>query len=330
MEARVIHEIDAAESLQEEWNSLLSNSNATVFQGFRLNIESFKNLLFDKALYVLLFEESNSLKAIFPCYIDASKTLRFINDAHFDFCEPIIDSKVECNKVFKAFAKHIERSEQIKNINFQNLSNPRFLNELNYYFKKRKMIRSEIQHCKVSDYQNWNCLNSLKKSKLKRVKNKFSNATTVRAKQFPKNELNSLMTEMVENGYRKKGFYNDDFINWIENAFNHKILEVWMFQKESKCLGISIHLVEKESRVVWIDFYSSKPYTNIAHYIYFLDQVNEDNLSLGRGTYDYKIKNFNAKPVNLFSFTYSKSNFLFLINESKFLLKYFLKSLKRK
>ena len=132
-----------------------------------------------------------------------------------------------------------------------------------------------MQHCLIDDFKEWGQLTSSEKSELKRIKNKFSQARTSRLREFPKQDLKNLMSLMVKQDLRKQNFYNKYFINWMESIFKKGLMEVWRFEEDGQLLSLSCHLVSKDSRVVWIDFYGPKPYTNIAHYIYFLEKTEE-------------------------------------------------------
>ena len=111
---------------------------------------------------------------------------------------------------------------------------------------------------------------------------------------------------MVKEGLRKQDFYNKSFIILMESIFEKGLLEIWRLEEEGHLLSLSFHLVSKDNRIVWIDFYDPKPYANIAHYIYFLENLEEKSISLGRGTYGYKMNNFKAMPLDLYCFYYSK------------------------
>lgn len=326
MQLRVIDTIEEFKAIESAWEALWKQSSSTVFQAYSINIEAYMQLLYQNTLQLILLEEKKSLKAIFPCYIDANKTLRFINDDHFDFCGPIISEGAVSNKLFKLFAKFIQENKKVTQVHFKNLFNTEISSLLNYHFKKRKSLFSEVQHCLIDDFKEWGQLTSSEKSELKRIKNKFSEATTIKLTAFPKKGLESLMSLMVKQGLRKQNFYNKSFIHWMESIFKKGLMEVWRFEQDGQLLSLSCHLVTKDSRIVWIDFYDPKPYANIAHYICFLENLEEKPISLGRGTYSYKMNNFNAMPVDLYSFYYSKSSLAFFISEIKRACKSYIKS----
>jgi len=327
MRIRVIDTVEEFFSIKSAWESLWKYSRSTVFQSYTINAEAYTQLLSHKTLQIILLEEKKSIKAIFPCYIDNNKTLRFINDDHFDFCGPIISEGIVSNKIFKLFAKFVQDNKKVSQVFFKNLYNAQVSSLLNYHFKKCKSLFSEVQHCLIDNFNEWGQLTSSEKSELKRIKNKFSQATTTRLSAFPKQDLESLMNVMVKHGLRKQNFYNKTFIHWMESIFERGLMEVWRFEQDGQLLSLSCHLVSKESRVVWIDFYDPKPYANIAHYICFLENLEEKSISLGRGTYGYKMNNFNSIPVDLYSFYHSKNSIVFIISEIKRVCKIYIKSL---
>ena len=327
MRIRVIDTVEDFFSIKSTWESLWKHSRSTVFQSYSINVEAYTQLLSHKTLQIILLEEKRSIKAIFPCYIDNNKTLRFINDDHFDFCGPIISEGIVSNKIFKLFAKFVQDNKKVSQVLFKNLYNAQVSSLLNYHFKKCKSLFSEVQHCLIDNFNEWGHLTSSEKSELKRIKNKFSQATTTKLTAFPKEGLESLMNLMVKQGLRKQNFYNKTFIHWMNSIFDKGLMEVWRFEQDGQLLSLYFHLVSKESRVVWIDFYDPKPYANIAHYICFLENLEEKSISLGRGTYGYKMNNFNAIPVDLYSFYHSKNSIVFIISEIKRVCKSYIKSL---
>ena len=173
MQLRVIDTIEEFKAIESAWEALWKQSSSTVFQAYSINIEAYMQLLYQNTLQLILLEEKKSLKAIFPCYIDANKTLRFINDDHFDFCGPIISEGAVSNKLFKLFAKFIQENKKVTQVHFKNLFNTETSSLLNYHFKKRKSLFSEVQHCLIDDFKEWGQLTSSEKSELKELKTNF-------------------------------------------------------------------------------------------------------------------------------------------------------------
>ena len=104
MHLRVIDTVEEFIAIESAWDALWKCSRSTVFQSYSINAEAYTQLLSHHTLQLILLEEKKAIKAIFPCYIDTSKRLRFINDNHFDFCGPIISEGIVLNKIFKLFA----------------------------------------------------------------------------------------------------------------------------------------------------------------------------------------------------------------------------------
>jgi len=327
MHLKVIDKVEDCKVVESAWLNIWKNSNSTVFQSYFINIEAYKQLLFQNTLQIIYLEIENSIKAIFPCYIDKNKTLRFINDDHFDFCGPIIRDEVIDNKIFKIFVKFVNQNKKVNQVHFKNLFNTQVSSLLNYHFKKHKSLFSEVQHCLIHNFNDWKELKTHKKKNIKKIKDKFSQATTTRLTCFPKKDLENLMNLMIKKGLRKQNFYNKDFIRLIESIFEKGLMEIWKFEEDNQLLSLSFHLIHKENRIVWIDFYKPRNHANIAHYIYFLEKIEEKSISLGRGTHGYKMNNFNAMPVDLYSFYYSKSSLLFIAYEFKRVCRSYVKSL---
>lgn len=328
MEIKVIKNIKDFENLNENWTDTLNQSkDKNVFQGYEINYSSFNFLLNKEKLFIIVFYNQSITQAIFPCYIDNKKSLRFINDIHFDFCGPIILENSNINKIFKNFSKFINSTKQINSINFKNLSSNFILDQLLFNFKYKRSVYVDVQHSVITNFKKWSNLNSSKKAEIKRIDKKYINSKSINSNSINISEITQLRNSMIKSNNRSKNFFDDKFINWINHLFKNNILEIKKFIFESKTLALSFHLKSDNYRIIWIDLYISKKAINIAHYIKFIQKSKENKISFGRGTYAYKMKNFDPVPINLYNFIYHKSFFSFFFHKIKKFLKEIIKYL---
>ena len=328
MNLRVIDDREELLELTPIWNSLeLDSIQHTFFQRCQINLSSIEYLQKDDKINILIIENNGLVEAIFPCYLDKKNRLRFINDIHFDFCGPLIRKSTDLNLIFKNFAKYIDREPKISGVEFVNIFSESIASQLNFHFKKYKQLSSNIQHTILNNYKAWNQLKSSQKSELKRISNKYPGFLSIISKSFPENEIHALKNQMIDSGIRDQQFFNTSFVAWIKSLYDLNILEIKQFIKDSEVLAVSLHLVDNDYRLVWIDLFLPKQAVNIAHYIKFIENTNENIISLGRGSYSYKTHNFPVTPVNLYNFTSHKNFILFGLFHIKNVLKSMLKSM---
>lgn len=335
MDYKISYTLEEFQQLKEGWLKLYDQlPELSPFQSYEFNYYSWEYFLKDEGkLFVLSFYEANQLVAIFPTYIDRSKNLRFINDIHVDFCD-ILNRSATPFKLFKTFEKIISKSDQISSVQFINMESESTASQLNYHFKKRKSLRSFMQHSvlKITGEElkeNFKHLTSNERGKLKRLQKINKDFNFCFNDDFNKLDILKLREEMVQSGKRNRQFLDTKFLNLIERLKENNFLQISSL-KSDKPLAVSFLLKRGKYQLVWMDAYDNTPYVNLSNYIYFLNNQESGSIvSFGRGTYKYKMNNFQPLAENLYNFYYSKSLFLFTLNEVVMLLKAVLKSVLR-
>ncbi|MNL38882.1 hypothetical protein D3C87_1611270 [compost metagenome] len=69
--------------------------------------------------------------------------------------------------------------------------------------------------------------------------------------------------------------------------------------------------------MVWIDLYADVQLINLSAYVDYIDHLRGSSpllLSFGRGSYDYKARNFQPDLQNLYNLRYSKNKFDFFFS----------------
>ena len=75
-------------------------------------------------------------QAIFPCWIDRRGTLRFVADAHTDFCGPLVDPSCAGDyHMCEELAEHILSTPQIRRVRLENIRSRLFQSGLQYHLK---------------------------------------------------------------------------------------------------------------------------------------------------------------------------------------------------
>lgn len=336
MNYKISHTLEDAQKLKEGWKELYNQlPELSPFQSYEFNYYSWQYFLKNEGeLFILSFYEANKLVAIFPTYIDRSKTLRFINDIHVDFCD-ILNNSTTPFKLFKTVEKIVSESAQISSVQLINLENESTASQLNYHFKKRKSLKSIIQHS-VLEITGGELKESLKhltsneRGKLKRLQKLNNDYTFYFNDDFNKSDILKLREEMVRLGKRNHQFLNGGFLSLIVKMKEKDFLQISSL-KSNKLLAVSFVLKRANKYLIWVGAYENKPFLYLAQYIHILEHLKAgDTISFGRGTYDYKMRNFNPVMKNLYVFKYNKTYYGFIIHSLQSFTKSIVKSLLKK
>lgn len=328
MKYAIVDNIEAFEKLENDWKALYQKcSELSAFQSFEFNYYSWKLLLHEKGkLFIVTFYEKNKIAAIFPTYIDKKQTLRFINDTHVDFCDIISDSTAPF-KLFKTFKKVVCEQPLIRSLSFINMSSVYTTSQLNYHFKTKKSLRSDMQHATLSDNIQFSHLNSSEKSELKRIQKQWESSRE-EWKEFDYETITSLKSKMIDARLRSDDFLSDSFVTLLNKLFENDLLKIFSTNIENETAAVSFMLNRSNNFLFWIDLYNEKPYVNLINYISCL-KGKSGVYSFGRGTYNYKMNNFQPTPMNLYRFSFHKNWMLFFKEELTIILKSVLKSVLR-
>jgi hypothetical protein len=275
-------------------------------------------------LFFVIDKKGDEITHYIPLYIDSRKTLRFIFDKHTDYCSSI--GREMDFSTLKELSRLIIEHPGIQRMELDNLlPNDQLLNSFKHFFGLGSVVTSYNNHSFISSSTDRNFfahLKSKEKSEMKRVQKKNEGYTFKILNDkapFPKEELMLLREEMIANKSRNVGFFDDSFFLLIETLYGAGELEI--FSKWDKDKLVSSSLVLKNDRnnyrMVWIDLYADVQFINLSayvDYIHYLQQFPEILFSFGRGSYDYKSKNFQPDIQNLYNFRYSKSKFNFFFS----------------
>lgn len=338
---KIINNLNELKELKNELDLIYSSNKSVLFLSPEYVINTFEIFLNKDSknkLYFIIKYYKNIPTNYIPLYINKNGTLKFIFDRHTDFCS-IVGDKINYQKL-KELSKIFINNKDIKRINFENLhSNDVFLNYFKHFFKLNSTVFSYNNHTFINpinfifDVENFN---SKEKSELKRIVSKniqfpfkiFKNDDT-----FPIKEIISIRDEMIKNKKRNRNFFTADFIKLIEILYKNNEIEIFTKIENEKLISVSIVLINNlNQRMVWISLFRNYQFIHLSSYIeyvYYLKSINIEMLNFGRGSYNYKTKNFKPIIENLYNFRYSKSKFdLFFLYYHP--LKEMIKSLIRK
>ena len=326
MRYRLISNLLEFKDLENDWNSLyLKDNENTVFQSFEFNYFSW---IYDlqntkNTLAIVIAYDSDKIKAIFPFYIDKRSRLRFINDLHADFCNFI--SMVDVN--FNAVIKVLRYSFKFRYFQLVNLKKESSL--LDYSNISRCNVISDVDYSVLNLNKGIfpdNCLDYKSKQKtefrriLKLNKDKDYKIIDHTNTVFPKFQIEILRKKMILLGIRDKNFLSNSQLLLIEELYLSGKLVLSVVSKSGNIKAISFLITSKSEYLFWIDMYDDSKMINLFNYILAISSLSVKNsvkINFGRGSYNYKIKNFLPLEKNLFSLYIFSSKYI----EFKFFFK---------
>lgn len=319
MKYRLISNIVEFKSLENDWQSLYEkNKKNTVFQSFEFNYFSWAYGLFNEenTLAIAIAYDSDNIKSIFPFYIDKRNRLRFINDLHADFCDAVSIVDVNFNEVIEA----LRSSFKIRYFQLVNLKKESSL--LDYSAINRCSVISDVDYSVLNLKKGIfpdNCLDykSKQKTEFRRIlkinNNKDYEITDHTKSLFPKIQIENLREKIILLGIRDKTFLSNSQLLLIEELYLNGKLVLSIVSERGVFNSISFIITSPSEYLVWIDMYDDSKMINLCNYILAFSSLSAKEslkINFGRGSYNYKIKNFLPIEKKLFSMYIFSSKFL--------------------
>ena len=325
MKYKLILNIVDFKDIEDDWQALYDKDKEnTVFQSFEFNYFSWIYNLAqaNNILAIVIAYDSDKIKAIFPFYIDKRSRLRFINDLHADFCNPISIIDVNFNEVIKV----LRYSFKFRYFQLVNLKKESSL--LDYSNITRCNVISDVDYSVLNLNKGIfpdNCLDYKSKQKtefrriLKLNKDKDYKIIDYTNTVFPKFQIEILREKMILLGTRDKNFLSNSQLLLIEELYLSGKLVLSIVSQRGVVNAISFIINSPLEYLVWIDMYDDSKMINLYNYILAISSLSYDEsvkINFGRGSYNYKIKNFLPLGKKLFSMyifssKYSELKFFF-------------------
>jgi len=325
MKYRIISNIIEFKDVENDWQALYEkDKESTVFQSFEFNYFSW---IYDlvkakNTLAIVIAYDSDKIKSIFPFYIDKRSRLRFINDLHADFCNPISIVDVNFNEVIKV----LRYSFKFRYFQLVNLKKESSL--LDYSNITRCNVISDVDYSVLNLNKGIfpdNCLDYKSKQKtefrriLKLNKDKDYKIIDYTNTVFPKFQIEILREKMILLGTRDKNFLSNSQLLLIEELYLSGKLVLSIVSQRGVVNAISFIINSPLEYLVWIDMYDDSKMINLYNYILAISSLSYEEsvkINFGRGSYNYKIKNFLPLGKKLFSMyifssKYSELKFFF-------------------
>ena len=310
MNYRLISNIIEFKGIENEWQALYERDKEnTVFQSFEFNYFSWIYDLLNGAntLAIVIAYDHDKIKAIFPFYIDKRCRLRFINDLHADFCDSVSIVDVNFNEVIKFLISNFK-------IHYFQLVNLRKESSLlDYSTLNRCSVISDVDYSVLNLNKGVfpdNCFDykSKQKTEFRRVlklnKDKDYKIIDYTKTLFPKFQIENLREKMILLAIRDKNFLSNSQLLLIEELYLSGKVVLSIVSERGIPNAISFIINSPSEYLVWIDMYDDSKMINLCNYILAISSLSSEEsvkINFGRGSYNYKIKNFLPVQKKLFS-----------------------------
>jgi len=310
MKYRLISNLVEFKNLENDWRILYEkNKKNSVFQSFEFNYFSW---IYDlvkakNTLAIVIAYDSDKIKTIFPFYIDKRRRLRWINDLHADFCDAV--SIVDIN--FIEVIEVLRSSFKIRYFQLVNLKKESSL--LAYSTINRCSVISDVDYSVINlnkgvfpdnglDYK------SKQKTEFRRIlktnKDKDYKIIDYTKTLFPKVQIENLRERMILLGSRDERFLSKSQLLLIEELYLSGKVVLSIVSERGIINAISFIINSPSEYLVWIDMYDDSKMINLCNYILAISSLAAEEsvkINFGRGSYNYKIKNFLPVEKKLFS-----------------------------
>jgi len=325
MRYRLISNIIEFKEIENEWQALYEKDKEnTVFQSFEFNYFSW---IYDlvkakNTLAIVIAYDSDNIKAIFSFYIDKRSRVRFINDLHADFCDAVSIVDVNFNEVIE-FLRSSFKICYFQLVNLKKESSLLDYSKVNRYSMISDVNYSVLNLNKGVFPDNYLDYKSKQKTEFRRIlkinKDKDHKIIDYNTSRFPKGQIESLRKRMILLGIRDDFFLSNSQLSLIEELYLSGKVVLSILSERGIVNAISFIIVSPSEYLVWIDIYDDSKMINLCNYILAISSFSAEEsmtINFGRGSYNYKIKNFLPSEKKLFSLyiffsKYSELKFFF-------------------
>lgn len=311
---KAVSDIEGFTNLGKIWKSLAIDC-PFIFQTYEWCYSAWRTYLNDgtNRLYVLVWEQEGRLdKVLFPFYVDAVGTLRFIMDEHSDYCDCVYGPGVNHHLAFKEALELVKTDKSIKRIALTKLRGDSEI--LNYW----GMLDS-ASHIKCANTISWidvpqaedfatsqEQLRSKDKANVRAIRRKAEKrdvAILKKGGQFPVEVVKSLRDSMIAAGLRAQDFMPDSLVAFCEEIFNCGQSDIVLVKDNAgKVVALNFILLMGDRRLSWVFLYTDSHASTEMYVKYLNDECVKASFvfDFGTGGYDYKLGTFRPKLGLLF------------------------------
>jgi hypothetical protein len=313
---------------KDQWDKLYERTGKSVSQSYYFTLQSLKyDIKMNKGIriHLILFFNENDLICIFPFLKKKNSLYKCIKGSSTgDESDFLISSNSDVRKVVSTFYDFINKNNYKVFIKDLDANSP-FLKYFEYYHKKNFFSYIGSEKIEVNIKTSRPFPKKIRNERV-RILKKIKQTSTEKTNDIEKETILNLIEEIVnEDSNRKKEYYNEHLIEFLLSGLNQGWLECYSTKLANEIVALNFLIINKHHRLIFIDMYKSIPLLNIGIYYRLIDYIkseskNNNRIGLGKGLYQYKIKNFNPEITSLVNVVITK-NIFFTIYE---ILKIFL------
>ena len=321
---RIIETVSAFDNLKPEWERLQAGEEMRVYQTFqwsRLAWEYELALNPKNALWIVVWTNNRDGDCvIFPFYIDASHTLRFIEDFHSDVCNAVYQPGKNRYYCYKEVAEAIRAETRVKHVWLHKMpGSSEVLHGLGVHLKHSLVYKdngySFIDLPKTNDavnemqYMNAKDRAVIKSYLRKAADYEFRCISASKGDLFPREILLQLREDLLKNTKRKIAFFPDSLLHFIEAFYQTGRTEIAILERKDRVVALSFRHLKAKRSISWIFMYTDPKAVTLldAKYIQYKAALEAIRVDFGVGTYAYKLGNFRPQVEVLFSLRNSKT-----------------------
>ena len=314
--------------LEADWRRLYAISpDATPYQS--IDYVRAALALCDGAPHIIAWQSKGGkitgAQAIFPCWIDRKGTLRFVADAHTDFCGPLVDPSCAGGyHLCEELAEHILATPQIRRVRLENIRSRLFQSGLQYHLKgcvlfgyrKYSVMKVPAIGGAKSAIDALAHLSTKEKYRLKNIASKMD-AAGVDFRLFDSNEawpaelIGTLTQSMVAAGIRKPEYFSPGFLDFLKGVYDAGLMVVCATFRDGTPLACNLLLRGGASGelIDWIALYDDPVSNgwNLLQCIRWVSAQGGGTLNFARGVYMYKMHNYRPALYDLDRLRWSRS-----------------------
>lgn len=318
--------IEEMDRLEEAWNGLYARSEyVTPFQSFAFCRSAIP--LLPGSIHVITWSRKDVLHAIFPLYLDSSRTLRFMNDRHTDFCGPLVSEEARGDfHMCRELSEHIAGDKAIRRIRLENMRYELFQSSLQFQLKGALLYGySRYSYFTVpqagtekSAIDALKQLSTKEKYRLKNIVTKMEKAgaecrsfDATKGDAWPEELVTFLTDSMVAAGIRKRKYFSPAYLTFVKGVYDSGAMMILATYVQGCPTSCNLFLKNGGEYIDWMAFYTepSNNAWNLLQFISWLHANGGGMLNFARGIYMYKLHNFRPVLCNLDRLRYSKSAF---------------------
>ncbi len=328
---KVIQTLEDFKTFEPIWKELFDIApSATPFQSFGYMVASLRfEPLQEANLYIIAIkdDQTNKWVGLFPLFLDAHGILKFINWAHTDFCEPILNPDFAHYSLYKEFAEFVNSNAAIKGLCLTNIrtSSP-LLGVLKPFFPYT--ITHDINYFSEIDItprpndkdaiDAFRFIQAKQRKNLRKKKKETDQGCTfeIRSKakgcRYPEQEVDLIVNRMLSTGVRVKEYFSAAMLAFWKELYDKEILSAALLfiDEEIESINFVYYDAKRREYIKWLMLYMESKWNmviniKIAEYLY----ANEPGttINFARGIYDYKLVNFHPDVKPLFRVMIAKT-----------------------